>query len=85
MGMKELSYFGLYSQKENEAFDTLLQVSEGGSFAPSCLLSDLSQSKPSDSLRLPFIFYSKFRLRCRAPAFQPSTRMSIYFEINSFN
>ena len=30
MGMKELSYFGLYSQKENEAFDTLLQVSEGG-------------------------------------------------------
>lgn len=68
MGMKELSVFGLYSQRENKALDTLLQVSGGGSFAPSCLLSELSQSKPSDSLRLPFVFYSKFRLRCRAPA-----------------
>lgn len=77
MGMKELSVFGLYSQKESKALDTLLQVSGGGSFASSYVLSDFSQSKLSDSLRLPFIFYSKFRLRCRAPVFQPLTRVAI--------
>lgn len=77
MGMKELSVFGLYSQRENKALDTLLQVSEGGSFAPSYVLSDFSQSKSSVSLRLPFNFYSKFRLRCRAPAFQPLPRVAI--------
>lgn len=79
MDMKELSVFCLYCQKENKAFDTLPLVSGGGSFAPSYLLSNLSQSKPSDSLRLLFVFYSKFRLRCRAPAFQPSIRVAIYF------
>lgn len=71
MDVKELSVFGLYSQKENRVTAALLQVSDsGGVFVSRSFIDSFVLF-----LILPIFLFTKHQLRCREPVAQPSWRV----------